>query len=859
MKSLVRKIKSVFGLKEASVAEALPFDLLFAHFREVLDSKNRAMEVIADMSDKLGGGYLFDITYVHNAYSELSAAMQDSLQLFEKLTRSRYAQLGDIFARIDRQIRLLVEGISPVGGDQVISYADITWDMARSVGGKSSGLAELKNYAKTNIPDGFAITTKAFDDFMEHNHLGGLIQAAADNSTSPGALSGIRDAIMKGEMPPTLSAAIDSALLKLRTRSARAGDQVFLAVRSSAEEEDNEYSFAGQFETVLNVPLTRKTVEEAYREVVASLYTPKAAAYQKSAGYDIGNAKMAVACLVMVDAMASGVAYSSDPSADGDTLIINATWGLGTSIVEGQTDADLYRIKKHPEFSVITKKIGNKSSMVTANAGGGTITVSVPDELVEQSSLADNQVHDVAEQAMLIEQYFRKPVDIEWAIDKEGAVVILQARPLRVIRNSDVRVTPPHSIVSGLKRLDQLLRNPGTVAQKGVVAGRVFILRRADELDSFPKGAILVARNDSSEFIRALPYASAIITDIGTPTSHMSSVCREFRVPTLVNTGDATKIFRQGQEITVVIEDDEDPQIYDGIIRELLQGGGTSGSMDDIFEFRRKRYILRYISPLNLIDPLMDNFRPDGCRTMHDILRFIHEKSVVELVDKARYDNDMVKRHAAIKLDLPVPIGIVVIDIGGGLTRDGNSDSVSIEQITSVPLLEIVRGITYPGVWRSEVTSLRVSDFLSSMMRMPDITSDSGDHVVYNIAVASKEYVNLSLRLGYHFNMIDCYCSENAKNNHIYFRFVGGATDMTKRSRRVQLLSDILLELGFNVNTKGDLIIGRLANLPQRDMEITLNQLGRLIGYTRQLDAQLLDDTKIEKYVRNFLEGNYEG
>src|SRR5574340_684121 len=104
-------------------------------------------------------------------------------------------------------------------------------------------------------------------------------------------------------------------------------------------------------------------------------------------------------------------------------------------------------------------------------------------------------------------------------------------------------------------------------------------------------------------------------------------------------------------------------------------------------EFRRKRYVLRYISLLNLIDPLMDNFTPEGCRTMHDILRFIHEKSVAELVSRARYGTDMLKKHAAIRLNVPVPLGIVVIDIGGGLLVEGKSDSASLEQIASVPLL----------------------------------------------------------------------------------------------------------------------------------------------------------------------------
>ncbi len=477
-----------------------------------------------------------------------------------------------------------------------------------------------------------------------------------------------------------------------------------------------------------------------------------------------------------------------------------------------------------------------------------------------KSSLTDEQVLELAGQVLLIEKYFRKPVDVEWAIDRNGTIFILQARPLRVIAKNEKRIAEKQGGPAGLKPLNALMQNKGTVIQKGAGAGRVFVLQRMEDLENFPEGAVLVARNDSSEFIRAIPYASAIITDIGTPTSHMSSLCREFRVPAIVNAGDASRILKHGQEITVEAEDEGHSAVYEGINREILkQAEANSVSMDDIYEFRKKRYILRYISPLNLIDPLMDNFTPEGCRTMHDILRFIHEKAVAELVNRARYGSDMLKRHAAVKLNLPVPLGIVVIDIGGGLAVDEKPGRASLDQIASVPLLEILRGMTYPGVWQSEITSLRVGDFMSSMMNMPDITSGTNDHVVYNIAIASKEYVNLSLRLGYHFNMIDCYCSENTKNNHIYFRFVGGATDIAKRSRRVQLIADILKEFGFNINIKGDLIIGRLANVQKSDMEHVLNQLGRLIGYTRQLDALLHDDTKIETYARNFLEGKYGG
>jgi pyruvate,water dikinase len=126
------------------------------------------------------------------------------------------------------------------------------------------------------------------------------------------------------------------------------------------------------------------------------------------------------------------------------------------------------------------------------------------------------------------------------------------------------------------------------------------------------------------------------------------------------------------------------------------------------------------------------------------------------------------------------------------------------------------------------------------------------------MAVVSREYANINLKFGYHFIILDCFCSENTRNNHIYFRFAGGATDMAKRSRRLQLIAEILGEYGFNIKTKGDLIVARLANISRDDAESLLDQLGRLISFTRQLDAVLQDDQAVKRYARNFLDGMYQ-
>jgi pyruvate,water dikinase len=319
------------------------------------------------------------------------------------------------------------------------------------------------------------------------------------------------------------------------------------------------------------------------------------------------------------------------------------------------------------------------------------------------------------------------------------------------------------------------------------------------------------------------------------------------------------EILQQGQDVTLVAGDDNQATIYKGIIHDLLVEAGQDGrQIESIFEFRRKRYILRYISPLHLIDPLMDEFTPELCRTMHDILRFIHEKSVAELVETAREGNAKLKKQGTVtQLELPVPAGILVMDMGGGLRKGEQEGKASFEQITSIPFKAIVKGMIHPGAWHSDAVALNARDLLSSMMRMPDIENVTASTVGYNVAVISREYMNMSIRFGYHFNMVDCFCSENAKNNHIYFRFTGGATDLVKRSRRLALIARILKEYDYSINIKGDLLIARLAGLDQEEMAKVLDQTGRLISFARQLDAALQSDQAVERYARKFLEGVY--
>ncbi len=828
----------------------MSFELLFKRFRDVLDNNNRALEIITDMGEKLGGEYLFDITYVKRTYSELSAALHNCLLSFDLLTGGRYPSLTNVFAGVNDRIRRTVYDM-PESGAMVVSYEDMTWDKYHEVGGKNSNIAELRNRMGINVPDAFVITTSAFDELMRLNGIDKKIQALGESPTET-ELKELQDLIVNAKTPPVLENSIRESLGKIRSNCVQGCS---LAVRSSAQEEDGDFSFAGQFRTELNVPADTQAVERAYKRVVASLFSHKVAVYLSRLGMDPKKIKMAAGCMVMVDAVSSGVIYSSDPRGDRNSSIVSAAWGLGESVVEGQTEADLWTVRKGAAPTVIDKRLGAKMLMTARGKDGGTERTATPDDMRRQFSLTEEQVIELARLAALIENHFRRPQDIEWALDGQGKVYILQSRPVRIDeKHGEVDEKAP---LSADERV--LTRLGGIAVQKGAGAGRVYILNQMSDLDTFPRGAVLVAKNDSSDFIRIMPYVSAIITDTGTPTSHMAALCREFKVPTVVNAGTATRLLSHGQDVTVSVDEAGSTTVYEGIVRELLeQAGADSRQMENVYEFRRKRYVLRYIAPLNLIDPLLDDFKPDACKTMHDILRFIHEKAVVELVESTRDSSAVIKKHAALRMKLPIPTGIMVIDIGGGLNTPAGAEAATFEQVESIPLKAVLGGMMHPGVWHSDAVSLHAGDFLTSMLRASDIVSESRSFIENNIAVVSRDYMNLNLRFGYHFNMMDCYCSENARNNHIYFRFVGGATDITKRSRRVQLISAILKEYGFKIKTKGDLIIARIAGLRREEIQALLDSLGRLIAYTRQLDAVMHDDSSIERYTKKFLNGNYE-
>ena len=294
--------------------------------------------------------------------------------------------------------------------------------------------------------------------------------------------------------------------------------------------------------------------------------------------------------------------------------------------------------------------------------------------------------------------------------------------------------------------------------------------------------------------------------------------------------------------------------VYEGRIKELLHHQLLErASFETTYEFQLLRRLLKRVAPLTLVDPEAPNFTTAGCRTLHDVLRFIHEKAINALAAIAQ-DPGTLMKHGGLRLKADLPLNLMLIDIGGGLKPGpGKGKWVEPGDIRSEPMLALWSGMEGPDVWNTDPIAADFKGLISSVTRTQAMALSGHVLTGLNVAVLSANYLNLKLRVGYHFTVVDASLTSFAEKNSIFFRFIGGATDITRRSRRAVLLGSILEEFGFKVEKKGDLVIARAVNGREEQTRAHLQIIGRLIGFLRQLDILMKDDGAVDHYFNRFM------
>ncbi|MCF3180099.1 phosphoenolpyruvate synthase [Streptomyces polychromogenes] len=444
------------------------------------------------------------------------------------------------------------------------------------VGGKNASLGELTvrlASAGVTVPPGFATTADAYGELLDGHDLRTRIQEQLDRYRDGVALeevgAAIRSLIMAEPLPEALRHEVTAAYEALGRELNRPVPEV--AVRSSATAEDlPEASFAGQQDTYLNVSGTEQLLRSVHR-CFASLYTDRAIDYRERMGFDHLGVALSVGVQAMVrsDLAGAGVIFTLDPETGfPEVVVISAAWGLGETVVSGQTDPDEYTVfkpsLKDPALDpVIDVRVGDKRRKAVYAAGGLTETVDTTAGERGRRVLSDAEARQLAAWAVAVEEHYGGPMDLEWAKDGiTGELAIVQARPETV--QSRRRSTT-------LRRC-RLTGMPGDVLAEGIAvgeaigAGPVCRLDTPVDLDRFPAGGVLVTSVTDPDWEPAMKRAAAIVTDHGGRTSHAAIVSRELGVPAVVGTGNATGALPDGRPVTVSCTEGSRGRVYAGLV-----------------------------------------------------------------------------------------------------------------------------------------------------------------------------------------------------------------------------------------------------------------------------------------------------
>jgi pyruvate, water dikinase len=802
----------------------------YHHYKRLLAANNAILAILADLQDKMHKEFLFDMSYVRAAVGQVEGEARALVTALTAMSQDRYA-------RLETALRDVVEKISQELAEPRLKPGPLVLPLEEVqegwfFGGKAEKLGDLLRLGLP-APPGFAISAYAQKVFFDHSNLEEFIQESITGADLKGledlnqAGAAIQKRILAAPLPAELSELLHRHLERLGT------DRV--AVRSSALQEDSYFSFAGQFETILNVP--RSLVEQRYKEVVASRFTPRALYYCQTKGFSYQELAMGVLVMKMVDAKAAGVLYTADPRQGQRAAIVNAVCGLGSLAVGGQVEPDLYRVE---ESRVVAQQAGEKERMHLPAPEGGITEAATPAEL-RGLCLSEPEVLELTSLGAKVEEFFGLPQDIEWALDATGAFYLLQARPLRLRTPVKSESLPP------IIKEARVLIDQGSIASRGAAAGPVHLLQD-QELQAAPEGAVLVARRALPEYGVVADRAAAMVCEAGSVTSHLATVLREAGVPAIFGAKDATRILTPGTEVTV---DALYGNIYEGRQEEILKASPREPLVKQGRAWKVLDQVLKHITPLHLLDPRADNFRPESCTTLHDITRFAHEKAMSEMFRIS----DVSQETLARRLVSNIPLDVYVIDLGGGLRPEAlKRAEVQPEDISSRPMAAYWRGVNAVG-WKGP----KPVDFKGLMSVV--LGTGAGDNIHQrlgerNYAIIAGEYMNLAKRMGFHFATIESYLG-GLEDSYVSLTFYGGGAAIARRARRVRFLAKVLDHVDFRVDLKEDTLVARADGYDLPLLEEKLDILGRLMMVSKQMDMVMFSDAMVDYYYREFIDEGY--
>ena len=787
----------------------------YESFQKLLEYDGQAHESMAELEALYYQGRKEDLCSIRNRYESLAANVLGMVESLEQMTPGAHVTLKSYFKKFDFYSKFLLAPPSLDSAPPFVCSVQDGMNNDHLVGGKASQLASLALELDLRIPEGFVITTNSFNYFMAYNDLRRpvdeiLCTIESGNPTNLIAASEkLIDLIMNGEVPSDIA---DEVMAAWNNFVNKFDEPPLVAVRSSCLNEDGACSFAGQYLTLLNI--SGEQLLNAWLRVVSSKYTPEALAYRIHSGLGDEETGMAVLVLEMVDAKASGVMYTADPSGgDKNKFSIHVVRGHGDALVSGRVIPE--------SFDVNAK----------SDTGGTDI-------------LTKSEFDELCKQGMRFVDIYPTPRDIEWSITEDGCLIFLQCRPLEI-----QQIISDADNVEPLAENGQLLFQAGVTAAIGQACGPAYVVDFENSLEKVPNGAILVLSETLPSAVRVLKQVSGVVAELGSVAGHFSTVCREFGVPLILAVGDKVGKITHGEELSLFADIQE---LWQGNCLPEVKTEPLYTVQKDLPYFRRLRGLLGFITPLNLLDPEAKNFVPESCRSLHDIIRFSHEQAVQTMFSLGDRGSGRSKGKRKLRSDLP--LDVFLIDVGGGLEvkeKDSAGEDVSLDEVCCPPFRALWQGLTHPSVEWGERSHFDWKSFDEINLAGGSVSMDASEFASF--AVLGENYVNLNMRFGYHFTLVDAMCDSDAAKNYCQLRFAGGGGDFSGRSLRIDFVETILRDSGFEVKPRGDLLDARIQHMTAEKLLQKLKVVGRLLGVTKLMDMRLKDEAMVKEQVKAFL------
>lgn len=813
---------------------------LFNNFRKILQLNTLIFEQIAAMDRALGGGEIFDQHFLEESVRTIASHVHHVTYNLNALTNNGYIPLYDRY----QEIRVILDDIlagntKALACPPVLPLDSLSWELEPLVGIDLVCLAELRHHPGIKARDGLVISSDATEAILKKQ----------DPAPPPGTelsydltMKSLRSSLKRMLMDhgrPLLSISA-TRLAGLPDEPRDLGEYLLKEQNSDSLIILAEDAFPLEQTTGSpgpNSPTPRETIEKDLGDrFLEDLFLKgicriiEMVAERNRSLYPDSEPNFALFLRPASNALARGTITTRATSETKTPALTVTAWLPGN-----RQDMDVHQLRRIFPFDFVSSTVIPKQLDWPFPDGLQATSRTTEHRYFRRgsSTILPQEIQALAETAMTLERIMGVPVIMHWEYLENGKFVVTRLFPFLEKQQKPTILELAQEMKSAT-----LLSEGGQVVQAGVAAGTIFHVTQDTNLNDFPIGGVAVAPIATPQLTPILHRASAILTEHGNPVGHLATVARELSLPAVFGIPGILKQLPNGTEVTV---DAGQTSVFKGVLNQLLLKGSSESGFSPIDpEYRVLRRLLRFISPLKLVNPDDPDFYAENCRSFHDIIHFCHEMAVDELAHFQERRPGLSGIRTT-RLELPALMNINLLDIGGGLP-DGLVQNPKPADILSEPFAIFLDGVLHPLAAGEELPTLGIRDIISSIPRTSRLSNVSPETSGDNLAIISQEYMNLSLRLGYHFSVIDAHFSDDRHRNYIYFRFIGGLADQTRRARRALFISDVLGAMDFKVFWKGDLVVGRMKFEDREVLRSALFVLGALTTYSRQRDTSLYSD-----------------